>query len=86
MTRVATMSSGGASVSGRSGPSRDRADGRSEHAGSTIALRGDVLMDGRRMGRIVAAGQASTANLPQGSASAVNLRAVPLFAGTSVPL
>ena len=55
-------------------------------AGSVVALRGDVLMDGRRMGRLVASGQVSAANLPQVSASSVNLRASPVFSGTSVAL
>ena len=51
-----------------------------------VTLRGDVLMDGRKMGRLVATGQTSAASLPTLSGSAINLRAMPIFAGTSAPL
>ena len=53
---------------------------------ATITLRGNILMDGRRVGRLITAGQSTAANLPQVSSSAVNLRATPVFAGTSLPL
>ena len=55
-------------------------------AGMMVTLRGDVMLDGRKMGRMVAAGQTSAASLPTVSASAVNLRAMPVFAGTRAPL
>ena len=55
-------------------------------AGMMVTLRGDVLMDGRKMGRLVATGQTSAATLPTLSGSAINLRAMPIFAGTSAPL
>ena len=54
--------------------------------GMMVTLRGDVLMDGRKMGRLVATGQTSAASLPTLSGSAINLRAMPIFAGTSAPL
>ncbi len=61
-------------------------DANQADTGSVVALRGNVLMDGRRMGRLVASGQASAASLPQVSASSVNLRATPVFSGTSIAL
>ncbi len=61
-------------------------DWQGGQAGMMVTLRGDVMMDGRKMGRLVATGQASTASLPTLSGSAINLRAVPIFAGTGAPL
>ena len=63
-----------------------KVDALSPQGGATIALRGDVMMDGRKLGRLVAAGQTNAARLPQVSASSVNLRALPIFPGTRVPL
>ncbi len=60
--------------------------GQGGQAGLIVALRGEVLMDGRKMGRLVATGQTSAASLPTRSGSAVNLRAMPIFAGTGAPL
>ena len=60
--------------------------GQGGQAGMMVSLRGDVVMDGRKMGRLVASGQASAASLPTLSGSAINLRAVPIFAGTVAPL
>ncbi len=54
--------------------------------GTVVSLRGDVMMDGRKMGRLVAVGQTSAASLPTVSGSAINLRALPIFAGTSAAL
>ncbi len=53
---------------------------------TTIALTGDIVIDGRKLGRIAAATQVSSASLPPRSASSVNLRAMPVFTGSSVPL
>lgn len=60
--------------------------GQGTQAGMTVAVHGDVMLDGRKLGRMVAAGQTSAASLPTVSASAVNLRAIPVFAGTRAPL
>ena len=60
--------------------------GQGGQAGMMVALRGDVLMDGRKMGRLVATGQTSAASLPTSSGSAINLRAIPIFSGTGAPL
>ena len=59
---------------------------RTSPAGTVVALRGDVMMDGRKMGRMVATGQTSAASLPTISGSAINLRAIPVFAGTGAAL
>ncbi|WP_428375200.1 hypothetical protein [Lichenicoccus sp.] len=53
---------------------------------TTIALTGDIIIDGRKLGRIAAATQVSGASLPPRSASAVNIKALPIFTGSSVPL
>ena len=60
--------------------------GQAAPAATLVALHGDVMLDGRKMGRMVASGQTSAASLPTVSASAVNLRAVPIFTGTRIPL
>ncbi len=54
--------------------------------GMVVALHGDMIMDGRKVGRLVATGQTSAASLPTLSGSAINLRAMPIFPGTSVAL
>ena len=64
----------------------DPSAGQGGQVGMMVALRGDVVMDGRKMGRLVATGQASSASLPTLSGSAINLRAMPIFAGTGAPL
>ncbi len=73
---------GPASTAGASGPEA----ARGAQPSAMVALRGDVMLDGRKMGHIVAAGQTSTASLPTVSASAINLRALPVFTGTGAPL
>ncbi len=60
--------------------------GSTAQAATMVALHGDVMLDGRKMGRMVASGQTSAASLPTVSASAVNLRAMPVFTGTRIPL
>ena len=67
-------------------PTSQKGSNAGPQVASVIALRGDVVMDGRKIGRLVAAGQTSAASLPSISSSAVNLKAMPVFAGTSVPL
>ena len=74
-----TQAATGESLSGSSA-----SDGA--ESGTTIALTGDVVIDGRKLGRISAIHQVSSASLPSRSASAVNIRALPVFAGSSVPL
>ena len=59
---------------------------QAEQAGMMVTLHGDILMDGRKMGKLVATGQTSAASLPTPSGSVINLRAMPIFAGTSAPL
>ena len=77
---------------GRSGSGETRespAEGRLENGTQSttmITLRGNVNLDGRKMGAIVAAGQISSASLPTVAASAVNLRALPIFRGTGLAL
>ena len=65
------------------GQSSDQLRGQ---VGMVVALRGDMIMDGRKVGRLVATGQTSAASLPTLSGSAINLRAMPIFPGTSVAL
>ena len=50
-----------------------------------VNLTGDVIIDGRRLGRITAASQAREASLPARGPSRVNLRAVPIYSGTQIP-
>ncbi len=65
-----------------SGSSAPDGNGR----GTMIALTGEIAIDGRKLGRTTAASQVSSASLPPRSASAVNIRAMPVFTGSSVPL
>lgn len=51
----------------------------------TVNLTGDVSIDGRRLGQIMASSQAKEASLPARGPSRVNLRAVPIYTGTQVP-
>ncbi len=53
--------------------------------GFVVNLTGDVIIDGRRLGRITASSQAREASLPARGPSRVNLRAVPLYSGTQIP-
>jgi hypothetical protein len=73
-----------AATAGGNASGRDAA--RVAQPNAMVALRGDVVLDGRKMGHIVAVGQTSAASLPTVSASAINLRALPVFAGTGAPL
>ncbi len=50
-----------------------------------VNLTGDVIIDGRRLGRITASSQAREASLPARGPSRVNLRAVPIYSGTQIP-
>lgn len=50
-----------------------------------VNLTGDVVIDGRRLGRITASSQAREASLPARGPSRVNLRAVPIYSGTQIP-
>lgn len=55
-------------------------------ADTMIALTGHIVIDGRKLGRIAASSQVSSASLPPRSGSAVNIKALPIFTGSSVPL
>ncbi len=50
-----------------------------------VSLTGDVVIDGRRLGQVTAASQASHASLPAHGPSRVNLRAVPIYSGMQIP-
>ena len=63
----------------------DRATSSSQPT-TLVTLHGSVHLDSRKVASVVAAGQVSAASLPTVSASAVNLRALPIFRGTGAPL
>ncbi len=50
-----------------------------------VNLMGDVVVDGRRLGQVVASSQARQASLPAHGPSRVNLRAVPIHSGMQIP-
>lgn len=50
-----------------------------------VNLVGDVVVDGRHLGRIAASSQAREASLPAHGPSRVNLRTVPLYPGMQIP-
>lgn len=66
------------------GLSSERGDGANTPP-LIVNLTGDVVIDGRRLGRITATSQAREASLPAYGPSRVNLRAVPLYSGAQVP-
>lgn len=79
-----------AAVSSAWGDHRDAglSNGRGDGANMPpliVNLTGDVVIDGRRLGRITATSQAREASLPAYGPSRVNLRAVPLYSGAQVP-
>jgi len=51
-----------------------------------VSLRGEVVLDGRKVGQLVVKGQTGAARLPSSSSSGLNLRTMPVFSGTSAPL
>ena len=56
-----------------------------EAGGMMVNLMGDVVVDGRRLGQVVASSQARQASLPAHGPSRVNLRAVPIHSGMQIP-
>ena len=50
-----------------------------------VNLMGDVAVDGRRLGQVVASSQARQASLPAHGPSRVNLRVVPIHSGMQIP-
>ena len=50
-----------------------------------VNLMGDVVVDGQRLGRVVASSQARQASLPAHGPSRVNLRVVPIHSGMQIP-
>lgn len=57
----------------------------SPEAAMVVNLTGDVVIDGRRLGRITASSQAREASLPARGPSRINLRAMPMYSGTQLP-
>ncbi len=53
---------------------------------TNMTLTGDIVIDGRKLGRLATSSQVRGASLPPRSASAVNIKALPVFTGSSVPL
>lgn len=61
-----------------------------DHTGGSVTpvavhLTGDVMIDGRRLGRLMASSQARDASLPAQGPSRVNLRTVPIYSGMQIP-
>lgn len=63
----------------------DSSHGGEANMSVAVNLSGDVVIDGRRLGRLTASSQAREASLPARGPSRVNLRAVPVFSGTQIP-
>ena len=85
-TTVSEHAGSGGGTIAMAGDRGSSSRGQTAPAATLVSLHGDVMLDGRKMGRMVASGQTSAASLPTVSASAVNLRAVPVFTGTRIPL
>ena len=68
------------------GPGAVAVEGSGVEAGKMMVnLMGDVVIDGRRLGQVVASSQARQASLPAHGPSRVNLRAVPIHSGMQIP-
>ena len=68
------------------GPGAVAGEGSGVEAGKMMVnLMGDVVVDGRRLGQVVASSQARQASLPAHGPSRVNLRAVPVHSGMQIP-
>ena len=71
---------------GLSGDSAKNVEGAgSDNQSSTMVLSGEVIIDGRRLGEIVAAHQARALTSEPAGSRFLNLRASPLSVGSSVP-
>ncbi len=68
------------------GPGAVAEEGSGVEAGRMMVnLMGDVVVDGRRLGQVVASSQVRQASLPAHGPSRVNLRAVPIHSGMQIP-
>ena len=71
------------------GPGTAHIDGRAQSDGSSsdvLLLTGEIVVDGRRLGQIVARRQARELNAAPATSSAISLRSTPLNPGVSIPV
>ena len=76
---------GRTTLSGAKGFGLDRSNPRNNSSGQTLILSGDLILDGRQLGQLVASRQSRNLNMAPAGSRTVNLRATPIQPGLSIP-
>ena len=62
-----------------------RSNPRNDSSAQTLILSGDLILDGRQLGQLVASRQSRNLNMAPAGSRTVNLRATPIQPGLSIP-